>query len=282
MPAHDSSSKQSSNTGYESPDVRPARRTLLRRVSRLEVIVAGVVAVVLLVLVVLEPDILEAPFASSRATFVTLGGTVLALVALVVMITLRVPALLRVLILGVPFLVASWWLIEPYFVDDVVDDAFEVSITDSVSDTTSDTVASSPNSSATEPSVADPSTQAPVDTSDAGISSPTLISSGTFIGLAGHEGRGDAGIFRLPDGGHVLRFENFDIENGPDLRVYLVPGESQTEPVDGSIGLGALRGNVGDQTYDLPADFVPSGPWTALVWCEAFSVEFVGATLPNS
>jgi hypothetical protein len=78
----------------------------------------------------------------------------------------------------------------------------------------------------------------------------------------------------------VLRFEQFDIQNGPDLRVYLVPGVDQTALAEGNIYLGRLRGNVGDQTYELPAGTTLSpGPWTALVWCEAFSVEFVGATM---
>jgi hypothetical protein len=44
--------------------------------------------------------------------------------------------------------------------------------------------------------------------------------------------------------------------------------------------LGALRGNVGDLTYELPTDFAPTpGSWTVLVWCEAFDVEFVAATV---
>ena len=79
----------------------------------------------------------------------------------------------------------------------------------------------------------------------------------------------------------VLRFENFDIDNGPDLEVYLVPGAGQTSTsAEGSIHLGALKGNVGDQNYELPAgtELAPGG-YTALVWCEAFSVEFVGATI---
>ena len=54
----------------------------------------------------------------------------------------------------------------------------------------------------------------------------------------------------------------------------------QTPPPEGSIHLGALKGNVGDQTYELPpgTELAP-GAYTALVWCEAFSVEFVGATV---
>ena len=111
-------------------------------------------------------------------------------------------------------------------------------------------------------------------------SGPVLLGAGQFVGLAGHSGTGDAGIFENPDGSLVLRFENFDIENGPDLEVYLVPGPDQTSLPEGSIHLGALKGNIGDQNYDLPpgTELVP-GAYTALVWCEAFSVEFVGATI---
>jgi hypothetical protein len=107
-----------------------------------------------------------------------------------------------------------------------------------------------------------------------------LLGAGRFVGLAGHDGTGDAGIFRDPDGSLVLRFENFDIENGPDLEVYLVPGPDRTSLPEGSIHLGALKGNIGDQNYELPpATELAPGEYTALVWCEAFSVEFVGATI---
>ena len=78
----------------------------------------------------------------------------------------------------------------------------------------------------------------------------------------------------------MLRFEDFDIENGPDLEVYLVPGAEQTSLAAGSIHLGALKGNIGDQNYDLPSGTeLGAGAYTVLVWCEAFSVEFVGATV---
>ena len=62
--------------------------------------------------------------------------------------------------------------------------------------------------------------------------------------------------------------------------MYLVPGADQTSLPDGSISLGELEGNIGDQNYELPPGTdLGSGAWTALVWCEAFSVEFVGATI---
>jgi hypothetical protein len=130
------------------------------------------------------------------------------------------------------------------------------------------------------PSTAPDAAAAPTPTAPAVPAGPVLLGSGTFVGLAGHDGTGDAGMFRLDDGALVLRFENFDIDNGPDLELYLVPGAESYSPGQGSLHLGALKGNVGNQTYDIPRDFeVGPGPWTVLVWCKAFTVEFVGASL---
>ena len=36
-----------------------------------------------------------------------------------------------------------------------------------------------------------------------------------------HRGSGMAKIYQLPEGGHVLRFEDFSVTNGPDLHVLL-------------------------------------------------------------
>jgi hypothetical protein len=168
----------------------------------------------------------------------------------------------------------SSWIISPYFVDDVVDDEFSTSISEQLAttpDATGDgeTPATGAPSGAPSPTT----TRAP-----AAPAEPSLLGAGRFVGLAGHDGTGDAGVFSLEDGSHVLRFENFDIENGPDLEVYVVPGRDQRDRAPGSMHLGALRGNVGDQTYELAEPLAP-GDWTVLVWCEAFSVEFVAASL---
>jgi hypothetical protein len=59
-----------------------------------------------------------------------------------------------------------------------------------------------------------------------------------------------------------------------------VPGADRKTLDPGSIHLGHLKGNVGNQTYDLPPGTeLVAGRYTALVWCESFTVEFVGATL---
>jgi hypothetical protein len=296
-------------------------RRLLGHVTRAEIAVAALAALVLGALVVAEPDILEAPFENARTVGFTFGGTLAAATALVVMLHLRVPAPVRIVVLGLPFVAVSWWLLSPFFLDDVVHEDFATSIADaraaadgsapgggagapastapppdeggtpSTAPTTAPSTAASTTSPTTAapdvggtPTVPGPSspgapepTTAPPTTAPAG---PVLLGAGSIRGLAGHDGTGDAGIFRLPDGSLVVRLEHLDIDNGPDLELYLVPGADQTSLADGAVHLGHLRGNIGDQTYDVPAavDVTP-GDWTVLVWCEAFSVEFVGATV---
>jgi hypothetical protein len=276
-------------------------RELMGRITRLEIIVGAVLAAVMLLLVLLEPNIVKAPFQNERTLLFTLGGTGLAAIAFIAMLWLRVPSVLRVIVLVVPFVIVNWWLISPYFIDDVVNEEFSTSITDQLA-TASDTppaTGAAPPAEATQEDRETTSSQAvaeqePVQEEQSAPAAPSdeepppppppagplLLGAGQFVGLAGHSGTGDAGIFQNPDGPLVLRFENFDIENGPDLEVYLVPGSGQASLAEGSIHLGALKGNIGNQSYELPpgTELAP-GAYTALVWCEAFSVEFVGATI---
>jgi hypothetical protein len=248
------------------------------RVSRLELVAVGVVAVVLAGLVIAEPDVLGAPFENGRTLLFTVGGTALAVGAWLVMARGGVPPVARVVVLGVPFVATTWWLVSPFFVDDVVDDEFVTSIAEAGASTTAPSATTPPTSTAPASDAASTTSAPPPPTT---VPGPRLLGAGSFVGLAGHEGTGDAGFFELEDGSTVLRLERFDIENGPDLRLYLVPGGGQITPAAGSVDLGQLRGNVGDQTYELPADLeLTAGDWTVLVWCEAFSVEFVAATVP--
>jgi hypothetical protein len=239
----------------------------------LEWISAGIVVLVFAGLVIADRDVIEAPWQSGRAIAVVVGGTIAAAIALGVMLQLRVPPIVRVLVLGVPLVLASWWLISPFFVDRVVHEDFATSIEAARRATTS-TSAPPAVSGPTQPGATEPvPTTAPPPT-------PQLLGAGAFVGLAGHRGTGDAGVFQLPDGSQVLRLEHLDIDNGPDLQLYLVPGADRTSPTDGSHHFGALRGNIGEQTYEIPGSFpVGDGPWTVLVWCRAFAVEFVAATL---
>ena len=95
-----------------------------------------------------------------------------------------------------------------------------------------------------------------------------------------HPAAGTATAIRLAKGGRVLTLTDFDVDNGPDLRVYLVAGPARSEgEVDDFVDLGALKGNRGDQQYEIP-DGVDVGRYaTAVIWCRAFSVLFARAPL---
>jgi hypothetical protein len=93
-----------------------------------------------------------------------------------------------------------------------------------------------------------------------------------------HPATGAATAIRLARGGRVLTLTDFEVDNGPDLRLYLVAGPARSEDeVRDYVDLGALKGNRGDQQYELPADVDLDRYPTAVVWCRAFSVLFARA-----
>jgi hypothetical protein len=99
------------------------------------------------------------------------------------------------------------------------------------------------------------------------------VASGAFRGLA-HETTGNATVMELSDGSRVLTLMGFRTDPGPDLRVYVVPGGGSD--VSGAVDIGALKGNRGDQQYDLP-EGVRAG--SVVIWCRAFSAAFGVAEL---
>ena len=111
---------------------------------------------------------------------------------------------------------------------------------------------------------------------------PVVISSGEFHPVA-HPGKGDAIVYRLEDGSHVLRLENLDIFNGPALYVYAVGAQdakdNETVKEGGFLNLGPLKGNKGNQTYELPTQFDPEKHRSISIWCKRFSVNFATAPL---
>jgi Electron transfer DM13 len=82
-----------------------------------------------------------------------------------------------------------------------------------------------------------------------------------------HTTRGTAHIVRLASGRRVLTLTGFETDAGPDLRVRI-----------GDVDLGALKGNKGDQQYELPDGLKPRNG-TVLIWCRAFSALFGSAEL---
>jgi hypothetical protein len=106
-----------------------------------------------------------------------------------------------------------------------------------------------------------------------------LLARGSFEPVA-HPARGVATTVRRARGGNVLTLTSFSVSNGPDLRVYLVAGPARDESeVDHHVDLGALKGNKGDQQYELPRRLDLDRYSTVVIWCRAFSVNFARAPL---
>jgi hypothetical protein len=117
------------------------------------------------------------------------------------------------------------------------------------------------------------------------MSMPAKLAQGSFHGVA-HETKGMASIYQLPDGKKVLRFSDFATSNGPDVQVYLVAApdakDNDTVTKAGFIRIADLKGNMGDQNYDLPADVDLNKYRSVTIWCRRFGVNFATAPLGSA
>ena len=111
---------------------------------------------------------------------------------------------------------------------------------------------------------------------------PKVVSAGNFHDVA-HETKGMATVYQTPDGKKTLRLTNFQTSNGPDVQVYLVANgdatDSDTVTRSGFLSLGALKGNLGDQNYELGPDVDLAKYRAVTIWCRRFSVNFGTAPL---
>ena len=102
---------------------------------------------------------------------------------------------------------------------------------------------------------------------------------GNFVdaGDGFHKASGVAKIINLADGKTFLRLENLKATNGPDLYVYLSTGKNASDIVN----LGRLKGNIGNQNYEIPLGTDLAKHNTVLIWCKAFSTLFGSAKLSS-
>jgi pimeloyl-ACP methyl ester carboxylesterase len=165
--------------------------------------------------------------------------------------------------------------------DAMAEDAMAASTTDDAM--AEDAVAASTADDATTTS--DDAGAATDDTmAEAAATGPVALSQGTFTRVdALHAAEGTATIYQVPGGAHVLRLENFDSTNGPDLYIGLsghpVPRSNDELYQAGYTELGRLKAPEGSQNYDLPADLDLSQFKSVVIYCRAFSVVFSTAEL---
>ncbi|GAB7106835.1 DM13 domain-containing protein [Streptomyces phaeofaciens JCM 4814] len=117
---------------------------------------------------------------------------------------------------------------------------------------------------------------------------PITLASGELISHE-HATSGTVKLVRLSDGSHVVRLEQLDTSNGPDLRVLLTDAPVKEGRAgwhvfdDGNhISLGRLKGNKGSQNYAVPENVDPSRYTSVSIWCDRFDVSFGAAELARS
>jgi hypothetical protein len=168
------------------------------------------------------------------------------------------------------------------FVDDEVSEAPPVFAASGTSVTASPTTApvTTPITSTVVAETSPPPTvtvapeQEPIPTA----AEPAIVTeySGSFVGRD-HPTSGSAIVLGDGSGQRFLRFESFETDNGPDLNVYLVNGSAGG--VNDFVDLGDLKGNVGEQNYEIPLGTDLGVYDTVLIWCVRFSSPFGEAVL---
>ena len=126
--------------------------------------------------------------------------------------------------------------------------------------------------------VGKPASSAPAG--GAAAATPVQEQTGRFTS-GEHETTGVANVVKLPSGKRMLTLTSFSTSPGPDVRVRIVPGHTDNGGAKGNVDLGGLKGDKGDQQYELPAGLDPKG-YSVVIWCRAFSAVFGSAFLQPS
>jgi hypothetical protein len=110
------------------------------------------------------------------------------------------------------------------------------------------------------------------------------LETGTFHGKV-HSTSGRATIYRAADGHLILRLTNFKTSNGPDVHVVLIAAKDAGDDANflknsiERVELGVLKGNEGDQNYDIPSGTDLKKFQTVSIYCERFNANFGAAPL---
>jgi hypothetical protein len=138
-----------------------------------------------------------------------------------------------------------------------------------------------------EPLPAAPAAQ-PTAGATAGVSAtagPTAASGPRVLAMgelnyvdAIHNGKGPVRLLDV-GGQRLVRFEEVEITNAPDVHVYLSRETGGKWSEATSLYLGTLKATNGSFHYDLPASAEVASYKSVVVWCRAFSVLITWADL---
>ncbi|HTW63079.1 MAG TPA: DM13 domain-containing protein [Bryobacteraceae bacterium] len=110
------------------------------------------------------------------------------------------------------------------------------------------------------------------------------LETGTFHGKV-HMTSGRATVYKEAGGRLVLRLTNFKTSNGPDVHVVLIAAKDAADDANflksstARLELGPLKGNEGDQNYNIPSGTDLQKFQTVSIYCERFNANFGAAPL---
>jgi len=193
---------------------------------------------------------------------------------------------LTIIVVAVLALAGGWFFLSPLFIDQAVDEDFSFTLASGEVDMSKIMAMSEVDRMSMKNEIMDAAAKGP----DAMVGetmpaeSPVVVAQGQFADAdAIHKGSGRATLYRLQDGSHAIRFEEFRTTNGPALVVYLAKHpnpRSASDVTDGGfVNLGKLKGNVGNQNYLIPAGTPVDTINSVVIWCELFDVLFSPAAL---
>ena len=186
----------------------------------------------------------------------------------------------------IPVLALAWWLVSPLFIDQAVDEDFPA-LMNAVMPEGMEMI----QAKATMEAVMDDEKIVEEEMIEAmGVMlAPEAVKTGQFRDADSfHRGSGNATIWDLGTDGFVLRFEDFKVINGPDLRVLLTThpdpmGRGDVHASDVTyVELGKLKGNIGNQNYAIPNDVNVDDQNSVVIYCKPFQIVFAVAPLSRN
>ena len=193
-------------------------------------------------------------------------------------------------VVAIPVIAVAWWLGSPLFIDKEVDEEFPFAAGALVPAgmTVKEVDQIMAGMAKVDETVDEKMSDAmPMKKDQESVPDAVKVKSGMFSRIDRfHGGSGVATIYRGPDGAHVLRFEDFRVDNGPDLRVLLAshssPGGKGDLDSAGYVELGKLKGNIGNQNYEISNDVDLASQKSVVIYCKPFHVLFSIATLQDA
>lgn len=147
----------------------------------------------------------------------------------------------------------AWYLISPLWHKQVVNDVSPLSVT---------------------PPTTTTGTTTPISGTVPAQAQAQIVAQGSLIPKA-HDVAGQALLIQDAVGKQILRFENFQSTDGPDVHVYLSADYDARDAVE----LGRLKATSGNVNYDVPAGVDSKKYNKVLIWCRPFHVLFSATEL---